>query len=910
MTARHLNRNHPELVNHIPEILLLWLANCESKVVQSYPQLINYVLKYTLKPEQKSATLQSIEKKLLETTDDDQVVRRFCQRMLMETVSQRDISVNEAFLILNKDEYVEYSRQFRFANLQGTRAIVEEAETDSDLATSKRSWAETYAERDSSPNFQKLCKDFESRIFKYRCNPRDISLRFYMSDFSMDWSYENSGFVPVINPTFRYTVPRDIDKPGSNQYKKYCRTVLLSEKPGCYLGNVGSIDDVHDQLTDFVKNSQHCPQLIREEFEESQKEGDLRDEHERRRKELRKNDGDDENSQDCEAQKDPEDDADRVFRDIFHDVEDLLLEEVMQGEIDEDAPLDDHQIFCGLKTRQRPEKPNENIEDQCYYDDEPADYDCKELLRDSKKVNWTTKMTTAEIKTAVTWLENKKEEVTIPETDYSNVDPSKLNQKQTLLYDMVTDWTLRKQADKNTKQFCLNLCGRAGCGKTFWLHSVSKSVKENIIAKGFLKKVAPTGKAAGPIDGTTIHSLLDVPVPIPKGKDLPELDDARLQTLQREFRNCELLIIDEKSMMGLEILNVIDQRLRQIKAEPTKPFGGISIIIMGDFGQLPPVGDKNLFGKDGLNNNQKKAALLYSLFTDVIFFDRIMRQLGDEEKMFRDFLTKLADGTLKEEGEEPSWKWLQSRDYASFSKEKQKEFKDTAIMLCARKKDLQEQNIYRFKALNTPIAPVKAENNNDTAKKCDAQKAGGLENTTILAVGAQMILTSNIWKEAGLTNGTLCEVREIVYSPGKEPTTALPDVVFVHVPDYKGPSYFPNEPKIVPITPIRRQWHKGKTLCVRRMIPLLPAYALTIHKSQGMSLEKILVNLGLSEFSLGLSYTALSRCIKLLNLALDPFPTWERFQKMFESPSFKKRLQEEARLRDLEAQTIARGYLG
>ena len=173
-----------------------------------------------------------------------------------------------------------------------------------------------------------------------------------------------------------------------------------------------------------------------------------------------------------------------------------------------------------------------------------------------------------------------------------------------------------------------------------------------------------------------------------------------------------------------------------------------------------------------------------------------------------------------------------------------------------------------------------------------------------------MILTSNIWKEAGLTNGTLCEVREIVYSPGKEPSTALPDVVFVHVPDYKGPSYFPNEPKIVPITPIRRQWHKGKTLCIRRMIPLLPAYALTIHKSQGMSLEKILVNLGLSEFSLGLSYVALSRCIKLLNLALDPFPTWERFKNMFKSASFKKRLQEEARLRDLEAQTIARGYLG
>ena len=122
------------MVNHIPEILLIWLANCEAKVGQSYPQLINYVLKYTLKPEEKSATLESIEKKLLENTDDGQVVKKFCQRMLMETVTQRDISTNEAFLILNKDDYVEYSRQFRFTNLQGTRPIVDEADNATDPA--------------------------------------------------------------------------------------------------------------------------------------------------------------------------------------------------------------------------------------------------------------------------------------------------------------------------------------------------------------------------------------------------------------------------------------------------------------------------------------------------------------------------------------------------------------------------------------------------------------------------------------------------------------------------------------------------------------------------------------------------------------------------------------------------------
>ena len=73
-----------------------------------------------------------------------------------------------------------------------------------------------------------------------------------MSDFSFDWVFEDKGFIPVINPTFRYPVPRDIEKPGNNQYKKYCRTMLLSEKPGCYLSNIGPIDDLHNELKDFA----------------------------------------------------------------------------------------------------------------------------------------------------------------------------------------------------------------------------------------------------------------------------------------------------------------------------------------------------------------------------------------------------------------------------------------------------------------------------------------------------------------------------------------------------------------------------------------------------------------------------------------------------------------------------------
>ena len=172
-----------------------------------------------------------------------------------------------------------------------------------------------------------------------------------------------------------------------------------------------------------------------------------------------------------------------------------------------------------------------------------------------------------------------------------------------------------------------------------------------------------------------------------------------------------------------------------------------------------------------------------------------------------------------------------------------------------------------------------------------------------------MILTTNVWKEVGLTNGTLCEVREIVYRPGTS-SPQLPLFVLVHVADYKGPSFSSDEPNIVPIASIERNWNAQKQFCKRSMIPLQPAYALTIHKSQGMSIPKIIANLWHREFCLGLSYVALSRCTKISNLALEPFPTMIRFTKMFKSKAFLSRKEEDERLKQVELLTIERGFLG
>ena len=140
-----------------------------------------------------------------------------------------------------------------------------------------------------------------------------------------------------------------------------------------------------------------------------------------------------------------------------------------------------------------------------------------------------------------------------------------MNKKQKVVYDLVTDWMSRKNDDVNTKPFYLNLCGSAGCGKSHLLKAITQFAVENGMPQ-MMKRAAPTANAAYLIDGTTLHGLLRIPVPIIRGKPVPELDTADLRSFQADFKNTHLLVIDEKSMLGLEICHYIDARLRQIKA--------------------------------------------------------------------------------------------------------------------------------------------------------------------------------------------------------------------------------------------------------------------------------------------------------------------------------------------------------
>ncbi|CAF1555755.1 unnamed protein product, partial [Rotaria sordida] len=137
---------------------------------------------------------------------------------------------------------------------------------------------------------------------------------------------------------------------------------------------------------------------------------------------------------------------------------------------------------------------------------------------------------------------------------------------------------------------------------------------------------APTGKAAALIDGMTLHSFLSLPVNQCKHK-LVKLDSDISNRIGVKLKDLQLLIIDEISMVGFTMFQHVDARLQQIM-KSKKPFGGVSVIVLGDFNQLRPVGDKYIFQF----NNSYNALVdnpLWSLF-ELFELTEIMRQKDDK----------------------------------------------------------------------------------------------------------------------------------------------------------------------------------------------------------------------------------------------------------------------------------------
>ena len=174
--------------------------------------------------------------------------------------------------------------------------------------------------------------------------------------------------------------------------------------------------------------------------------------------------------------------------------------------------------------------------------------------------------------------------------------------------------------------------------------------------------------------------------------------------------------------------------------------------------------------------------------------------------------------------------------------------------------------------MNSPVAKINAVHTGGSeARKSDSDVAKGLEPYLLLARGSRVMLRTNLWTEAGLVNGSVGTIQEIVFEENKGPPS-LPIAIMVEFDNYSGPAILTKDDKrLVPISPVRHTWEVKKGTCSRLQIPVCLAWSITVHKSQGLTLEKAVIDLGKKEFAAGLSFVAISQVRTLGNILFSPF---------------------------------------
>ena len=499
------------------------------------------------------------------------------------------------------------------------------------------------------------------------------------------------------------------------------------------------------------------------------------------------------------------------------------------------------------------------------------EYDMLGFRERDKMENWTSNFVDMDTSNrAVQFIsENRQLNAIVHDNRALNYSIESLAEKQRKAFDII----LEHYRGGNNEPLRMIIQGTAGTGKSYLIGAIRQTLElDSFPDKSPLLLLAPTGVAAFNISASTVHSSLHIPI-----KEKIDLDGARLIKFQEELRHVKYILIDEMSFIGRNLLSCIDSRLRQAFPENSLfPFGGRSIILVGDLGQLPPVMDKPVYACEG------QVKELWNSFTTVVTLDTIFRQNGQnhEQKRFRHLLMNVRDAIPIVD----DWKLLMSRTDSSLDSSTKESF-NRAIHLFATNEDVDNHNRRSLASLNRPIARSVA--TTLSRKSYCYEDEEKMEMELLISIGARVMLTSNLWTDAGLVNGALGFVEKIVYNPGCSPPEP-PTYVLVRFDNYIGIPWDEVSRQTVPIIPIQR----GTT----KQLPLKLAWGLTIHKSQGLTLEKATINIGNKERQ-GLTFTTISRVKGLDGLRIQPPFTYDRYEKMAKGAAVASRKKEEERLK-------------
>lgn len=379
--------------------------------------------------------------------------------------------------------------------------------------------------------------------------------------------------------------------------------------------------------------------------------------------------------------------------------------------------------------------------------------------------------------------------------------------------------------------------GRAGTGKSYLL----KYLKNEYINKG-LHITASTGIAAVQVGGRTLHSWAGLGLGnMPVHQMLRNLFSAKGSRLRRKIKNAKMLAIDEVSMISSKVLDTLNELLKGVK-ENDKPFGGIQLILFGDFLQLPPVFRNNdaeetfCFLSDSWEGANIKHFLLKKVF----------RQ--DEEE-FIGLLNNIRYGTLTHSDVEI----LRQRYEA---KDSEGAIQPTKIV--THNAQVDRINRTRLKDIPSKERTFKAKFDGSDAKCEFLRKNSIAPEELTLKIGAQVMMLKNTYQKDGVINGSLGVIRDFSKKKG------YPVVEF-------------SNGEVITIG--QESWaiesYDDKTGMVKEeasmsQIPLNLSWAITVHKSQGMTLDKIECDLA-KAFADGQIYVALSRARTLNGLFIKSF---------------------------------------
>jgi ATP-dependent DNA helicase PIF1 len=409
------------------------------------------------------------------------------------------------------------------------------------------------------------------------------------------------------------------------------------------------------------------------------------------------------------------------------------------------------------------------------------------------------------------------------------------------------------------------LTGPAGTGKSYLL----ECIRLDKAASKAIALTATTGQAASRIGGTTIHSFAGLGKGDGTKEELLGRVRGNAKALQR-WKDTDILVIDEISMMSCELFDKAEYIAGQIRGKSDVFFGGIQVIVCGDFFQLPPVNDY----KDR-NKPPKyafKSEVWKSMFVpndNIIELTLNFRQEGNHELMR--ILNRIRYGIIRDRDLGVFAQTAIGKIDAKGNLLPTKDGIEPTLLFC-QNKGVDEYNEMRLSALpgaKTTFFSKDWTVDDAAAKKMDA--ACSLPDRIQLAVGAQVVLLANLNVSENLFNGSrgVVEAIEMRLDPTLGVETPTPMVRFIDAKE---------------AIPIYRYTVEGRETRVakgavaepiwtRAAVPLRLAWAMTIHKCQGQTLDLVAIRIA-QAFAPGQAYVALSRSRSIASLiVLDIHPS-------------------------------------